>query len=552
MSMAWFVTSRPKPLGITSTPSRSFQSRYIFVAMRLTTSFAALYSVVVIALCLGQAHADSVTTPLALTHVDDKGKPVTPLTYLNLEPSAKELADAAKKITTPPPLPAEHKRLLPSDQLQPFVGQISSQGLAIKRELGHSLVPSLPILGALDNEGDHTNQAPPAKAAGEKRLLDALKALQPGEGTEYLPENHQTLGQRTVHPLNRRAEEDPLDVNIFGQNLHNLALPKLSPSKRSKSIGLNVLGEDVPLDRLSLPGLGSRDVQPLDLGLKTGNQQDLDSAEGLFKGVLPFKRHDASAQPLDLGLKTGNKEDLQRADSFLTGLLGGSAAKRDSISPDGIDLGSFKSLGDKFAKQAQKDALPLLFAPVKQAASPAVQGISTVNQVCTAFDCAGLVKGTLESTTKELGLPAFKPIQLPSRRRALGDKDLFANGLLNNGGEVEGIPIKRAIPGEDVATKKVLGLSDEAQDAVLGVKDAVNDVALGEKDKVNNVAGEFVKHLYSKQAKVETKRDLTLPPFSLLPGTGPQAKEAVKETIDFLGLPIPGVKRMHRVRRKQQ
>ncbi|KAJ9479814.1 Serine/threonine-protein kinase Sgk2 [Pseudozyma hubeiensis] len=516
--------------------------------MKLAPSFAALSSVVVIALCLGQAHADSVTTPLALTHVDDKGMPVTPLTYLNLEPTAHELAGALKKATTPPPLPAAEKRLLPMEELQPFVGKISSQGLSIKRELGHSLIPSLPILGALDNEGDHTNQVPPAEAAGEKRLLDALKSLQPGEGTEYLPENHQTLGQRTVHPLNRRAEEDPVNINILGQNLHNLALPKLPPSKRSKSIGLNVLGEDIPLDTLHLPGLDGRDVKPVDLGLKTGNQQDLDSAEALLKGFLPIKRDG----PVDLGLKTGNEQDLQRAESFLSGLLGGSSAKRDSISPQGIDLGSVQGLGDTFAKQAQKDALPLLFSPVKQAASPVVQGISTVNQVCTAFNCAGLVKGTLDSTTKELGVPAVKPIQLPSRRRALGDKDLFANGLLNNGGQVDGIPIKREIPGEDVATKKILGLSDEAQDAVLGAKDAVNDVALGEKDKVNNVAGEFVKHLYSKQAKVETKRELTLPPFSLLPGTGPQAKEAVKETIDFLGLPIPGVKRMHRVRRKQQ
>ncbi|KIS70960.1 uncharacterized protein UMAG_11839 [Mycosarcoma maydis] len=605
--------------------------------MKLTSSFATLASVVVIALCVGQTHADSVTTPLGLTRVDDKGKPITPLTYLNLAPASKELADAAKMVTTPPPMIEEQRRLLPSDHLEPVVEQFSSKGITIKRELGGSLVPSLPILGALDNEGDHSNQVSPAtdsSVAGEKRLLDALNSLKPGEGTQFLPENHQTLGQRTVHPLNRRSVEEPIDVSILGKKLSRPAMPKVParrdessgldllgtkiplnslpidslplpkpptkrdessgldllgtkiplnslpidslplpkpPTKRDESSGLDLLGTKIPLnslpidslplpkpptkrdessgldlfgtkiplnslplDSLPLPGASKRDVQPVDLGLKTGNKGDLDSAEALLKGLLPIKREEDSVQPFDLGLKTGNEQDLERAKSLIGGLLGGS--KRDSISPDGVNLGSVKDLGSTLGQEAMKNGIPLALSPVKQAASPAVQGISTVNQVCTSFGCAQIVKGAIDGATKNLGLPEFQPIRLPVR--SLGEKNLFADGLLHNNGQVSGIPVKRA--SEDPVVSTILDTSDKARDALLGVKDAAD-----------NAAGGFVKNMYSKPAEVETKRDLSLPPFSLLPGKGPDTKAAAKELIEFLDLPVPGLKRMDKVRRKE-
>lgn len=541
--------------------------------MKLTSSFATLASVVVIALCVGQTHADSVTTPLGLTRVDDKGKPITPLTYLNLAPASKELAGAAKMVTTPPPMIEEQRRLLPSDHLEPIVEQFSSKGITIKRELGGSLVPSLPILGALDNEGDHSNQVSPAtdsSVAGEKRLLDALNSLKPGEGTQFLPENHQTLGQRTVHPLNRRSVEEPIDVSILGKKLSRPAMPKVParrdessgldllgtkiplnslpidslplpkpPTKRDESSGLDLFGTKIPLnslplDSLPLPGASKRDVQPVDLGLKTGNKGDLDSAEALLKGLLPIKREEDSVQPFDLGLKTGNEQDLERAKSLIGGLLGGS--KRDSISPDGVNLGSVKDLGSTLGQEAMKNGIPLALSPVKQAASPAVQGISTVNQVCTSFGCAQIVKGAIDGATKNLGLPEFQPIRLPVR--SLGEKNLFADGLLHNNGQVSGIPVKRA--SEDPVVSTILDTSDKARDAVLGVKDAAD-----------NAAGGFVKNMYSKPAEVETKRDLSLPPFSLLPGKGPDTKAAAKELIEFLDLPVPGLKRMDKVRRKE-
>lgn len=533
--------------------------------MKLNPSFSALSAVVIVALCIGQAHADTVTTPLGLTQVDDNRMPITPLTYLNLEPASKELADAAKKVTTPPPLPHQ-KRLLPSpDHLTPVVESFTSQGISIKRELGNSLIPSLPILGALDNEGDHTNQ---------KRLLDALEALEPSEDTQYLPENHQQLG--TVHPLNRRGE-DPVDLNVFGQKLPKLELVKLPASKRGKSSGLNILGNDVPLeaiplDSLPLEKLGTggisrrdenpidlglktgnqqdfdsaksllggllpikRDDSPLDLGLKTGNQQDLDSAKSLLGGLLPIKRDEVPVKPLDLGLQTGNEQDMQRATDFLGSLLGG-GAKRDSISPDGIDLGSLQSLGEKAFAEGKKNALPLALAPVKQAASPAVQGVKTVDQVCTAFGCTQMVQGAVQGLAKDSPIPIPLPLPLPLPvGRALGEKDLFANGILNNGGEVQGIPVRRD---QNPAVQAILDTSDEARDAVLDLKTTAD-----------NAAGEFVKNMYSKNADVKTKRAFNLPSYSLLPGWGPPAKEAVKEVVDFVGL--PGTRRMEKVRRRE-
>ncbi|CBQ70274.1 conserved hypothetical protein [Sporisorium reilianum SRZ2] len=524
--------------------------------MKLSSSFAALSSVILIAICIGQAQADTVTTPLGLTQVDDKGVPITPLTYLNLAPASKELAGAAKKITTPPPLMHE-KRLLPTDHLEPVVEQFTSQGISIKRE---SLLPSLPLLGSLDNEGDYSNV--------RKRLLDFVKSLEPGPGTEYLPENHQQLSaQHTVHPLNRRGEE-PVDVNVLGQKLPKLELPaKLAGSKHGKSSGLNLMGYEIPLDEITLPGASKRDSSPVDLGLKadnkegldavkalvetlvktttkrddspvdlglkTGNQQDLDSIKSLLGGLVPAKREDdAPVKPLDLGLQTGNAQDLERAKSLLASLLGG-AGKRDTISPDKIDLGSVQALGEAAAAQGAKSALPLAFAPVRQAASPAVQGIKAVNSICNAFDCYPAIESAVEGVKNDIPLP------LP---RSLGDKDLLANGLLHQGGQVNGIPVRKRA---DPVVETVLNTSDDARDAILGVKDAAD-----------NAAGAFVKNMYTKHGQVQ-QRDLNVPGFSLLPGTGPGAKaiadeikEGAQEAVEFVGLPLPGVRRMERVRRK--
>ena len=560
--------------------------------MKLSSSFAALSAAVVVALCIGQAHAETVNAPLGLSQVNDEGVPITPLTYLNLEPSSKELSDAAKKVTTPPPLPKHPKRLLnPADELKPYVGQLSSPGLSVRAELGHSLIPSLPILGNLDNEGDHRTDV----AEPKKRLVGPLEVLKPGEGTQYLPENHQTLGQRTVHPLNRRADS-PLDLSFFGKNLDELA-PKLPAGKRATDTGLNLLGADVPLDKLPIPGLKRQaDVKPLDLGLKTGNAQDADAAKSLLGGLLPIKRllsndnplapaapaseaddgssglsvlgnnvplnklaapgmrrqadvkpldlglktgnaqdadaaksllggllpikRDGDVKPVDLGLKTGNAQDAERANDFLGSLLGG---KRDTITPDNLNLDSVKPI----VNQGAATVMPIVLNQVKSKASPAVQGIKAANGLCSAFGCQNAVQGALGGVTKELPLP---------QARALGDKDMFEHGLLGGNGEINGIPVRRADP----LTDTVLGASDEARDAILGVK-----------DQADNAAGAFVKNMYSKHGEVQTKRDLTLPGYALLPGTGPMAKEGAQELIDFLDLPVPGLKRMDKLRRKE-
>lgn len=495
----------------------------------MKSSFAALSSVVVVAFCIGQVQADTVTTPLGLTQVDDKGVPITPLTYLNLAPASADLADAAKKVTTPPPM-IKQKRLMPTgDDLQPFVEQFTSQGISIKRaELGHSLIPSLPVLGNLDNEGSYTNAAPPA---AQRRFLDAIKSLEPSEDTQYLPENHQTLGQATPHPLNRRSD-DPLNLQILGQGVPSLLPTKLPGSKRGKSSGLNLFGEDIPIDAIQIPQIPGqkRDDSPVDLGLKTGNQEDLDSAKSLLEGLLPMKRD----EPVDLGLKTGNAQDMERAKDFLGGLLSG--GKRDSITPSNIDLSSVKALGESFGQQAAKDAIPLALAPVKQTASPAVQGLKTAEALCTSFGCQQAVQGAVGGVTKQL------PVPLPQARK-LGEKDPFADGLLGNDGYVAGVPVKRD---QNPVTATVLDTSDKARDAILNLKTEADDAA-----------GAFVKNMYTKHGEIQTKRSLTIPGYTLLPGMGPEAKKYadeakadVQEAIDFIGLPLPGAKRMEKVRRR--
>lgn len=534
--------------------------------MKLTSSFATLASVVVLALCLGQAQADSVEAPLGLTYVDDKGVPVTPLTYLNLAPAAHDLSSAAKKLSTPPPMLHEpKKRLLPiaKDQLQPVVEKFTSQGLSIRGEVGHSLIPSLPILGTLDNEGDHTNM--PASAPVQKRLLDALNSLEPSQGTQFMPENQQELGQRTPHPLNRR-EEDPIKVDILGKTLPDLIPTKLPSAKRQESnSGISLFGENIPLKPITLPN-SKRSDSPIDLGLQTGNKQDLAAAQSLLKSLLPTRR-EATTQPVELGLHTGNAQDLQRAEDFFNDLLAGSKRdgaplatdtvmtyrrhfaanidrfdeflksyqakkKRDTISPNNIDLSSVKKLGEAAVSQATKDAVPVALAPIKQAVSPAVEVVKTANALCTSFNCAGMVQGAAGSVMKDLPIPG-----LP-HARALGDEDPFAGGLLNNQGEVSGIPVKRD---QNPAVQMILDTSDGARDEILALK-----------DKVDNAAGEFVKNMYTKHGEIQTRGAINLPSYSLLPGAGPPARKAAKELIDFIGLPIPGVaKRMEKVRRKE-
>ncbi|KAJ1034036.1 hypothetical protein NDA18_000908 [Ustilago nuda] len=455
--------------------------------MKLTSSFAALSSIIVIALCLGNAQADTVTTPLGLTQVDDKEAPITPLTYLNHEPASKELSDAAKKVTTPPPM-IKQKRLVPSasDHIEPFVKQFTSQGISI-RELGSSLIPSLPLLGALDNEGDHTNAKPPAEVpaveapAAQKRLLDVLKSLDFPDSGRVMPANQQTLGQRPSHPLNRRAD-DPLNLNILGKKPTEL-FPKL-PTKRDDASGINLFGHEIPLDAIALP-TQKRDDSPVELGLKTGNEQDMDRAKSFLGGLLPIKRN--------------------------------------TISPENVDLSSIKGLGEGLAAKGAQSAVPLALSPVEQAAIPAVQGIKTTNALCTSFGCQQAVQDAVAGVTKELSVP------VPVAR---------ANGLLNNGGSVSGVPVKRS---QDPLSSTVLDTSDVVRDNILDLK-----------TQADNAAGSFVKNMYSEHSQIETNRALNLPSYSLLPGSGPEAKEAIedaKDVVDFVGLPVrlPGLKRMAKI-----
>ncbi|TKY85247.1 hypothetical protein EX895_006327 [Sporisorium graminicola] len=483
------------------------------------------------------------------------------------------------------------KRLLPNDHLEPVVEKFTSQGLSLKRDTllpklalfdsldnegdytqakRDSLIPKLPLFGSFDNEGDYSNV--------RKRLLDFVKSLEPSKGTEYLEENHQTLGpQHTVHPLNRRHDAaNPLDVAILGEKLPFGIPTKLPGSKRSKSSGLDLLGYKIPLNAIEIPSASKRgdspvdlglkadnkegvdavsaileslvktsykrDDSPLDLGLKTGNKQDLDSAKSLLGGLIPTKREEqAPVQPLDLGLHTGNEQDLERAKSILGGLLGGAATKRDTISTDKIDLSSFEELGQAATKEGAKALLPLAFAPVRQAASPAVQGIKAVNSVCNAFGCYPAIESVIKKVKDEVTNEVHLPV--PGQARALGDQNLLANGLLNGNGQIEGVPVKRD---QDPVTAAILDTSDKARDEILDVKTAAD-----------NAAGAFVKNMYSKHGEVKERGDLNFPGLSLLPGTGPSAtetanklKEDLKEVIDFTGLPLPGAKRMEKVRRK--
>ncbi|EST10182.1 hypothetical protein PSEUBRA_000595 [Kalmanozyma brasiliensis GHG001] len=453
--------------------------------MKFTPTFTALFSVLFLAICLEQAQADSVTAPLALTEVGDQGKPTTPLSYLNLEPAAQQIASAA----TP-----HRKRLLPTES-QPFVSKLSSEGLSL-RALDGSLLSGLPLVGQFDHEGDYTN------VAAQKRLLGPLSSLAPSEDTQYLQPNQQQLG--SVHPLDRRAT--PSGLNVFGNEIPVDAVPL----------------DALPLNKLGKGGIARRD-EPVDLGLKTGNPQDVDAAESLLSGLLPVRREvkpvdlglktgnpvdvksllsgllpikrDVPVQPVDLGLKTGNAQDADRAQSLLGSLL---PVKRDSISPDNVDLGSLQSLATSAAGQGKESVMPLALGQVKQAASPAVQAIKTVNQVCTAFGCERLVRGAVQGALPASPLPAG----------AIGKR------------------------------------GDPAVDTILDTSDQVRDAVLNLKSTTDNAAGEFVKSLYGK-----TKRETLLPGYSLLPGTGPGAKNAVKEIVDFVGLPLPGKRGMERRRK---
>ena len=107
--------------------------------------------------------------------------------------------------------------------------------------------------------------------------------------------------------------------------------------------------------------------------------------------------------------------------------------------------------------------------------------------------------------------------------RAIRDKDILANGLLNNGGSVSSVPIRR---GQDPLTSTVLDMRDVVRDDILDLK-----------TQVDNAAGSFVKNMYSKHGQIETKRALNLP------SSGPKAKEAIEDAndvVDFAILLRPG------------
>ncbi|KAJ1582145.1 hypothetical protein NDA15_003639 [Ustilago hordei] len=100
------------------------------------------------------------------------------------------------------------------------------------------------------------------------------------------------------------------------------------------------------------------------------------------------------------------------------------------------------------------------------------------------------VQGAVAGVTKEL------PVPVPLAR-AIGDKDILANGLLNNSGSVSGVPIRR---GQDPLTSTVLDMSNVVRDDILDLK-----------TQADNAAGSFVKNMYSKHGQIETKRALNLP-----------------------------------------
>ncbi|SYW80637.1 uncharacterized protein UBRO2_03905 [Ustilago bromivora] len=132
------------------------------------------------------------------------------------------------------------------------------------------------------------------------------------------------------------------------------------------------------------------------------------------------------------------------------------------------------------------------------------------------------VQGAVAGVTKELPIPVLVA-------RAIGDKDILANGLLNDGGSVSGVPIRR---GQDPLTSTVLDMSDVVRDDILDLK-----------TQADNAAGSFVKNMYSKHGQIETKRALNLPSYSLLPSSGPKAKEAIEDAndvVDFAILLEPG------------
>ncbi|KAJ1022989.1 hypothetical protein NDA13_005038 [Ustilago tritici] len=87
---------------------------------------------------------------------------------------------------------------------------------------------------------------------------------------------------------------------------------------------------------------------------------------------------------------------------------------------------------------------------------------------------------------------------------------------------------------------------------VLDTSDVVRDDILDLKTQADNAAGSFVKNMYSEHGQIETKRALNLPSYSLLPSSGPKAKEAIEDAndvVDFVGLPVhvPGLKRMAKI-----
>ncbi|KAI3484776.1 hypothetical protein L1887_52062 [Cichorium endivia] len=441
--------------------------------MKLTSSFAALSAAVVVALCIGQAHAETVNAPLGLSQVNDEGVPITPLTYLNLEPveqgalGRRQEGDYASASSQAPQASAQ-----PGGRAQAVRRPAQQPGPLGARRARTQPHPLVAHPGQPRQRGRPPHRRGRAQEASRRSARD-VKPLD--------------LGLKTGNAQDADAAKSLLGgllpIKRLLSNDNPLAPSAPASEADDGSSGLSVLGNNVPLNKLAVPGMRRQaDVKPLDLGLKTGNAQDADAAKSLLGGLLPIKR-DGDVKPVDLGLKTGNAQDAERANDFLGSLLGG---KRDTITPDNLNLDSVKPI----VNQGAATVMPIVLNQVKSKASPAVQGIKAAN-----------------------GLHG-----------ALGDKDMFEHGLLGGNGEINGIPVRRADP----LTDTVLGASDEARDAILGVK-----------DQADNAAGAFVKNMYSKHGEVQTKRDLTLPGYALLPGTGPMAKEGAQELIDFLDLPCP-------------
>ncbi|EPQ29713.1 uncharacterized protein PFL1_02933 [Pseudozyma flocculosa PF-1] len=95
--------------------------------------------------------------------------------------------------------------------------------------------------------------------------------------------------------------------------------------------------------------------------------------------------------------------------------------------------------------------------------------------------------------------------------------------------------------------------TDELTKAGLGLGDSVRDSGLKLSHTATAAGNAFTKNLYGARPE---KRNMVLPAFEVLPGAGPQAKEAAEQLTKLLPVPVPGVpgasKRMEKVTKRRE